>query len=143
MLHKTRMMIAAAALCVGVAACSAEQREEMEADKLAQFELSESETEIAEAFIAGMKIETRRPLLRSQDYARIACYAKTVDMPRRMERAHMLYLKDYVAADKDYYGFFGGHGINDQLAYDMGTIYRTAWEDCSLGAMMKKRMGGT
>jgi hypothetical protein len=140
MVHRTRLSIVVAAVCIGIAGCSAGQRAEMEADKLAQYDLSASQTDIAQAFVAGMKIENNTPLLRSRDYARIACYAKSVEMPARMKRAHLLYLENYVEADRDYYPFFARQGIGEQLAYDMFEIYRAAWDECSLGRMMKKRL---
>jgi len=118
-------------LCLGLAACSAEQRAQMEADKLESFELTDGQRAIAEALIVGYKAETGLSMLRSRDYARAACYATKVDMPRSYERAHLLYLENYGEADKDFYPFFQGHGIDDNTAWEMSEKFRVAYEACS------------
>ena len=81
-----------------------------------QLEQRKSQRDIAEALVAGFKAETAMPLLRSRDYARAACYAKNVEMPQRYERAHLLYLQNYGEADRDFYPFFQGHGIDENTA---------------------------
>jgi hypothetical protein len=58
------------ALCLGLAACSAEQRAQLEADKLESFDLTFDQRAIADALVVGYKAESGVPILRSRDYAR-------------------------------------------------------------------------
>ena len=126
-----RSVILRTALCLGLTACSAEQRAEMEAEKLESFDLTVDQRAIADALLAGYKAETGMSILRSRDYARAACYAKNVDMPRSYARAHLLYLENYDEADKDFYPFFDRHGIDDNTAWEMSEKFRVAYEKCS------------
>lgn len=123
-----------------LAACSAEDRAQMEADRLDKLELSDDERTIAEAYLVGWKKAARRDMLKSREYAQAACYAKSVKMPSSLHRAHLLYLEDYTAIDKDYYAFFKSKGISDSAAERMGNIYVETFESCTLGAMMKRAM---
>lgn len=127
-----RSVILSAALCLGLTTCTAEQRSQMEAEKLESFDLTVDQRTIAEALLLGQKEESGLPLLRSRDYARAACYAKSVDMPKRYARAHLLYLKNYGEADRDFYPFFEHQGIDEQTAWDMSEKFRAAYEKCSL-----------
>lgn len=122
----------ASVLLATLAGCTAEQRERMEAEKLDSFELTSEQRTIAEAFVAGFKAEMHLPLLRSRDYAKAACYAKRVEMPSWHARAHLLYLEHYVEADRDFYGFFQRHGIDEKTAWEMSERYRAAFDACSL-----------
>lgn len=118
-------------LCCSLVACSAEQRAQMEADKLDSFELTTEQRAIAEALVVGYKAETGMAMLRSRDYARAACYAKTVDMPSRYREAHLLYLENYGEADKDFYPFFQSRGIDDNTAWEMSERFTAAYDECS------------
>ncbi len=124
----------------GIVACSTEDRAQMEAEKLDQFELTNAQRDVTEALIEGYKKDTGMPILRSQDYARAACYAKSVKMPSRYTRAHLLYLKNYPDADEDFYGFFQKHKVPDQLAYDMSQIFQKGYDACSNTALIKRFM---
>ena len=126
---------------IGLAACSAEDRAQMEQDKLDSFDLTPKQYEIAQALIEGYKKDTGMPLLRSRDYGRAACYAKTVNMPALYERAHLLYLKNYPEADKDFYGYFARQGIGENMAWEMSQKFQGAYDNCSAGALLKKRFG--
>lgn len=120
------------AVCLGLTACSAEQRAQMEAEKLESFDLTVDQRTIADALLVGYKAETGLSMLRSRDYARAACYAKSVDMPRRYARAHLLYLENYDEADEDFYPFFQRQGIDENAAWEMSEKFRVAYEKCSL-----------
>ena len=104
----------------------------MEAEKLESFDLTVEQRTIADALIVGYKAESGLPILRSRDYARAACYAKNVDMPRRYERAHLLYLEHYGEAEKDFYAFFQRQGIDDDTAWGMSERFRAAYDKCDL-----------
>lgn len=123
-----------------LAACSAEDRAQMHADRLDRFELSGDERVIAEAYLVGWKKAARRDLLKSKEYAQAVCYAKSVKMPSSLQRAHLLYLEDYTAIDKNYYAFFKSKGISDSAAERMGNIYVETFKNCTPGAMMKKAL---
>jgi hypothetical protein len=58
--------------------------------------------------------------------------AKTVDMPRRYERAHLLYLEHYGEVEKDFYPFFQRHGIDENTAWEMSEKFRAAYDKCDL-----------
>lgn len=126
--------------CLALASCSAEQRAEMEGEKMAQFNLTTDQREVADALVEGYKNDTGMSLLRSQDYARAACYAKTVKMPSRFYRVHLLYLKNYTEADSNWEGFFAKHGADVNAAYDMGQIFQKGYDQCSTGALIKKAL---
>ena len=125
---------------LALTACSAEQRAEMEGEKMEQFDLTSDQREVADALVQGYKNDTGMSLLRSQDYARAACYAKTVKMPSRFYRVHLLYLKNYTEADSNWEGFFGKHGADVNAAYDMGQIFQKGYDQCSTGALIKKAL---
>ncbi len=121
-----------------LAACSAEERAGMEREKLESFGLSASEYEIASALVVGYKKETGRPLLRSQDYGRAACYARQVQMPAMYSRAHLMYLKNYPEIDRDFYGYFKRQGVGEQMAYQMSQKFKSAYDACSNAALIKR-----
>ena len=125
-----------------IAACSAEDMAEMEADKLGGMNLSPAERAIAEALVEGFKKETGAQMLRSRDVGRAACYAKSVKMPSQFARVHALYLKDYSAVDGDYYGWFRRQGVSDEAAYKFFGHVEEGFNACSIGALAKKRLGG-
>jgi hypothetical protein len=104
----------------------------MEAEKLESFDLTVDQRTIADALLVGQKAETGLPMLRSRDYVRAACYAKSVDMPKSYARAHLLYLQNYSEADRDFYPFFQRQGIDEQTAWAMSEKFRVAYEKCSL-----------
>lgn len=135
-----RMIIAGLGMAICLTSCSAEQRAEMEGEKLAQFELTSDQTEVANALIEGYKKDTGMSLLRSQDYARAACYAKTVNMPSRFYRVHLLYLKNYTEADSNWEGFFARNNADVNAAYDMGQVFQKGYDKCSTGALIKKAL---
>ncbi len=126
---------------LALTACSQTERAEMEKNKLESFELSSKQYEIAQALVEGYKKDTGMPMLRSRDYGRAACYAKTVNMPAMYERAHLLYLKNYTEADKDFYGYFARQGIGENMAWEMSQKFQGAYDKCSTGALLKKRFG--
>ncbi len=126
---------------LALTACSAEDRAAMEKDKLDNFDLTPKQYEIAQALVEGYKKDTGLPMLRSQDYGRAGCYAKTVKMPAMYDRAHILYLKNYIEADKDFYGFFKRHGIGDNMAWEMSQKFQYAYDQCSTTNLLKKRFG--
>ena len=128
-MKKSRVLVSA--LWLGLAACSAEQRAEMESEKLESYDLTVDQRAIADALLVGYKAETGLPMLRSRDYARAACYAKTVDMPSSYARAHLLYLRNYGEVDKDFYPYFNREGIDDNTAWEMSENFRVAYEKCS------------
>jgi len=130
-----------AASMMVIAACSPADRAEMEKNKLESFELTPKQYEIAQALIEGYKKDTGMPMLRSRDYGRAACYAKTVSMPAMYERAHLLYLKNYTEADKDFYGYFARQGVGEHMAWEMSQKFQSAYDKCSTGALLKKRLG--
>ena len=124
-----------------LAACSAEQRAEMEADKMASFNLTPKQSEIAGALIEGYKKDAGRQLLRTQDYARAACYAKSVQMPQMYANGHLLYLRNYTEADRNFYGFFAKHGISESMAYQISEKFHSGYDACSTSAQIKKQLG--
>ena len=132
------LSIAAAGI---IAACSPQQRAEMEADKMASFNLTPKQTEIANALIEGYKKDAGRQLLRTQDYARAACYAKSVQMPQMYENGHLLYLRNYTEADRNFYAFFAKHGISESMAYQISEKFHFGYDGCSTSAQIKKRLG--
>ena len=134
-----RIMIALI-IAMSLAACSAQDRAQMEKDKLASFELTAKQYEIAQALIEGYKKDTGMPMLRSRDYGKAACYAKTVNMPAMYERAHLIYLKNYPEADKNFYPYFARHGIGENMAWEMSQTFQGAYNQCSTGALIKKRL---
>ena len=121
-----------------LAACSAEERAGMEREKLESFNLSPAEYEVAAALVEGYKKETGRPLLRSQDYGRAACYARQVQMPAMYSRAHLMYLKNYPEIDRDFYGYFKRQGVGEQMAYQMSQKFKSAYDSCSNAALVKR-----
>lgn len=127
-----RSRILRTALCLSLVACSAEQRAQMEAEKLESFDLTVDQRAVADALLVGYKAESGMSILRSRDYARAACYAKNVDMPKSYERAHLLYLENYGEADNDFYPFFRRHGVDENTAWEMSERFRVAYERCSL-----------
>lgn|GEM_PF-1925093 len=133
---KTAMAISAACL---LAACDA-NLEQMEADKFASFGLSDSERAVAEALIEGYKKEMGMPVLRSRDYGRAACYAKSVVMSSRHNDVHIAYLRDYSNIDADYYRWFANKGYSEQDAWKISERVLKGYADCSMGALIKKRM---
>ena len=112
----------------------------METDKLESMDLNRAQMEIAEALVMGMKKDMGTPIMRSQDYGRAGCYAKTVEMPDTYYKAHMLYLRDYDTIDKDYYAYFKANGVTDDTAWKMGEIVAKTYDDCGIGALLKKRL---
>lgn len=126
---------------LAIVACSAEQRADMESDKLDSFNLSPMERSVAEALIEGYKKEMGMPLLRSREYGRAACYAKKVRMPTRFHKAHLAYLANYSEADKDYYAFFAKQGLGEQDAYAVFEHFEKGYEQCEAKALIKERFG--
>ncbi len=122
-----------------LAACDA-NLEQMETDKLDSFQLSERERAVAGALIEGYKKEVSTPILRSRDYARAACYAKSVEMPSRQDAVHQAYLRDYPAIDDNFYPWFANHGVSQDDAWKLGERVKKGYADCSIGALIKKRM---
>jgi len=122
-----------------LAACDADL-EQMEAGKLDSFGLSEHERAIAGALVEGYKKETGMPILRSREYARAACYAKSVEMLSSHNNAHLAYLRDYTAIDENFYPWFTAQGISEQDAWKIGERVRKGYADCSVGALIKKRL---
>jgi hypothetical protein len=122
-----------------LAACDAHM-EQMEADKLESFELSDRERAVAEAMIEGYKKETGMTVLRSREIARAACYAKSVAMPSRQDAVHQAYLRDYSAIDKNFYPWFANQGLSQDDAWKISERIQKGYADCSMGALIKKRM---
>ncbi|AKM10829.1 hypothetical protein [Croceicoccus naphthovorans] len=128
----------AAPLALG--ACNLDT-ESMEADKFASMNLTPEERAVAEALVAGFKKDTGLPILRSREYGRAACYAKTVDMPDHLRSAHLAYLANYTEADADYYGFFARRGLGEQNAYEVFQRYEAADRKCSAGGLLGRIIG--
>ncbi len=133
---KTAMAIGALTM---LAACDADL-EQMEAGKLDSYGLSEQERVVADALIEGYKKETGMPILRSREIARAACYARSVDMLSRHHNAHLAYLRDYTAVDENFYPWFSAQGISEQEAWKIGERVKKGYADCSMSALIKKRM---
>lgn len=131
-------MIAAIGTLVLLAACDA-NLEQMEADKLDSFELTDRERAVADALVEGYKKEMKVPVLRSRDYMRAACYAQSVEMPSRHDAVHVAYLRDYPAIDADFYRWFANRGYSEQDAWTLSQRVQKGYADCSIGALVKKR----
>ena len=114
--------------------------EQMEADKLDSFQLTERERAVTDALIEGYKKEVGMTVLRSRDYARAACYAKTVEVPSRQDAVHQAYLRDYPAIDENFYPWFANRGLSQDDAWKLGQRVQKGYADCSMGALIKKRM---
>ena len=112
--------------------------QQAEGERLDRMNLTPEQREVAQAFIIGMKKDTGLPILRGRDYGFAGCYAKRVQMPVNLKRAHIAYLSDFAQADKDYYAFFARMNVDEQAAWDLFQRYEAAEEQCSAGAMMKQ-----
>lgn len=136
-----RAPIIGALALVAITGCSAEQRTEMETTKLESFDLTPDQRVVADALVTGFKAEMGLALLRSREYARAACYAKKVVMPRKYKKAHLFYLANYDAADRDFYPFMQKRGVTDIDAWEMSKVFRLAYEQCTLSGALKRRSG--
>lgn len=121
----TTLCAASLGLC---AACSPPDGDEV----LDGLDLTSAQRATADAFIAGQKKASAIPMLRKRDYLAAACYAKKVDMPAHLGNAHRAYLANFEQADKDYYGFFTRHGVDEQSAYSVFERYEAALNRCRL-----------
>lgn len=110
----------------------------MESERLDNMNLTPEQREVAQAFVIGMKKDTGMPMLRGRDYGFAGCYAERVQMPVNLKRAHIAYLSDYAAADKDYYAFFARMNVGEEAAWDLFQRYEVAEQQCSAGAMVKQ-----
>lgn len=126
--------VAAAAFLI--AGCG--DADEAEGERLDRMNLTPEQREVAQAFIIGMKKDTGMPILRGRDYGFAGCYAKRVQMPVNLKRAHIAYLSDYAQADEDYYAFFARMNVSEEAAWDLFQRYEAAEQQCSAGAMVKQ-----
>ncbi len=138
---KKASLILAAALAVMAAGCSQQDIDQMQAEKIESYDLTTNQKRIAELYLSGYKKAVGRNMLKSSEMGHIICYAKTVDMPPRLRRAHEAYLPDYMGFDDDFYGRFKKLGIDDQAAYDMYEHFEKAFDGCTVSGMLKKRRG--
>lgn len=136
-MNKLRLI---AATSLALAGCDAADFAKMETDKLTQMGLTPEQMSVAKALIEGYKKEVGRPVIRSRDVMRAGCYAKTVDLPAHHSRVHKLYIADYAVIDQNYYPWFNKQGIDDQTAYEIGNKVTAAYEECSLGSQIRKRL---
>ena len=131
--HKRWTMLLAA---LALGACDMAQ---MEADSLDSMELTDQQREVAEALIVGYKKERGNIPLRSRDIAHAACYARSVRIASSYHDVHLKYLRDYTAIDKDFYPWFRRQGMSDDAAYKLAQWVQEGFEECTMGALLKKR----
>lgn len=108
-----------------------EEKQAKKLDELTQkFKLSETEIDITKRTITGYQNELKTKILPSHDLHQAICYATSVPMPDRLQKAHYLYLEHYAEADEDYYVWFLDKGISEQDAEEMGNIYVKFHDNC-------------
>ncbi|WP_340587414.1 hypothetical protein [Erythrobacter alti] len=121
------MRLATGLACLALGACSMPDGDAL----LDELDLTQSEREVANAVVEGLRGEMAVPMLRKRDYYYAACYAKAVDMPASYRNAHLAYISNYTEADEDYYGFFAGYGLDEEQAYSVFERYETANGKCT------------
>jgi hypothetical protein len=95
------------------------------------YKLTETEKETARAFAKGLSRDTGFSLMSTKSQNRAICYAvKSNDMPESYRRAHLLYLENYIEADKDYLAWFKKRGVDSETANQMGAMYLKYFEQC-------------
>lgn len=129
---RTSLMLCTIGILVALSSCGSEAftPEAKRADAIDKFKLDKNQIEIMDAYFEGMT-KTGKEDKFTRRWTRIsACYASRINVDQKYYTAHMGYIRDFEAVERDYYPWFARRGVSENAAYELGQKVKKTSDFC-------------